>query len=112
MIFDNYDEGLWAESQTPSEFKSKSDKKGKARKFWKRESFKKWLYASLTIYNVWVHIITSTQGVEVVKNEKENMHTPHCNLLRSSHNKKMGGGAYTEASFSVHMHTICELDVL
>ena len=22
-----------------------------------------------------------------------------------------GGGAYTEATFSVHMHTICELDV-
>ena len=27
MFFDNRDEGLWAESQTPSEFKSKSDKK-------------------------------------------------------------------------------------
>ena len=24
-----HDEGLWAESQTPSEFKSKSDKKGR-----------------------------------------------------------------------------------
>ena len=46
-------------------------KKGKARKFWKRESFKTWLYASLTIYNVWVHIITSTQGVEVVKIRKK-----------------------------------------
>ena len=27
MFFDNRDEGLRAESQTPSEFKSKSDKK-------------------------------------------------------------------------------------
>ena len=27
-VFDTHDEGLWAESQTPSEFKSKSDKKG------------------------------------------------------------------------------------
>ena len=35
-----------------------------------------------------MHIITSTQGVAVVKNEKENMHTPRCNFLRrSSHNK-------------------------
>ena len=64
------------------------------------------LYASLNIYNVWVYIITSTQ---VVKNEKENMHTPRCNFLRrSSHNKllqiflweKWGGGENTEASFS------------
>ena len=40
------------------------------------------LYAYLNIYNVCV--ITSTQ---VVKNEKENMHTPRCNFLRrSSHN--------------------------
>ena len=47
------------------------------------------LYASLNIYNVWVYIITSTQ---VVKNEKENMHTPCCNFLRRLfHNKKMGG---------------------
>ena len=27
MFFANHDEGLWAESQTPSEFKSKSEKK-------------------------------------------------------------------------------------
>ena len=40
MFFDTHDEGLWAESQTPSEFKSKSDKKGKARKYWKHESLK------------------------------------------------------------------------
>jgi hypothetical protein len=41
MFFDNRDEGLRAESQTPSEFKSKSDKKkGKARKYWKRESLR------------------------------------------------------------------------
>ena len=40
MFFDNRDEGLCAENQTPSEFKSKSDKKGKARKYWKRESLK------------------------------------------------------------------------
>ena len=51
MFFDNRDKGLQAESQTPSEFKSKSDKKGKARKFWKRESLKN-MPASLTIYNV------------------------------------------------------------
>ena len=40
MFFYNHDEGLLAESQTPSEFKRKSDKKGKARKYWKRESLK------------------------------------------------------------------------
>ena len=27
VFFETHDEGLWAESQTPSEFKSKSDKK-------------------------------------------------------------------------------------
>ena len=55
-VFDTHDEGLWAESQTPSEFKRKSDKKGKeVLETWK---FKK-LYASLNIYNVWVYIITS-----------------------------------------------------
>ena len=40
VFFDTNDEGLWAESQTPSEFKSKSDIKGKARKYLKRESLK------------------------------------------------------------------------
>ena len=49
MFFDNRDEGLWAESQTPSEFKSKSDKKGKARKYWKCESLKK--HACLSVHN-------------------------------------------------------------
>ena len=33
MLFDNRDEGLRAESQTPSEFKSKSDKKGRQESF-------------------------------------------------------------------------------
>ena len=43
------------------------------------------MYASFNICNVWVYIITSTQ---VVQNEKENIHTPHCNFLRRlSHNK-------------------------
>ena len=54
--------------------------------------FKKYAWQCMlpNIYNVWVYIITSTQ---VVKNEKENMHAPHCNFLRRSlHNKKMGGG--------------------
>ena len=41
MFFDDHDEGLWAESQTSSKFKSKSEQKGKARKYLKCESLKK-----------------------------------------------------------------------
>ena len=31
---------MWAESQTPNEFKSKSEKIGKAKNYWKCESLK------------------------------------------------------------------------
>ena len=41
MFFDNHDEGFWAESQTPSEFKSESDKKGKGKEVLETWKFKK-----------------------------------------------------------------------
>ena len=77
-VFDNRDEGLWAESQTPSEFKSKSDKKVRQGSIGNMKVKKTCLYASFLIHTVWVYIITSTQVVK----KWERKYT--CSLLQLS----------------------------